>query len=207
MVGVILTTFTYGIATMQVYRYWDTYRDDSRFTRLYILLLWLLDTSKVASICQIQYYYTVTNYGNVQALSSTTCNCLKYALCMTAVITFMVQSFLARRTWNFARRVRSTRIPRQTIQALGAVTAAVALTQLAFGLVSTAFAWRVRYFIEVINYRWLGISWLGSAVVCDLLLVCSLSTILVMQRNGFKQTDMLINRIILFTVNTGLLTR
>ncbi|CAE6483644.1 unnamed protein product, partial [Rhizoctonia solani] len=115
-------------------------------------------------------------------------------------------SFLAWRTWNFARRVRSGQISRHAIQALGAMAGALSLAQLTFGLVATAFSWKVRYFVKAAQYQWIATSWLGSAAVCDVLIVCSLSTILIMHRTGFKRTDMIINRILIFTINTGLLT-
>ncbi|CAE6467633.1 unnamed protein product [Rhizoctonia solani] len=100
LIGIMLAAFAHGICTIQVYRYWNTYRQDSRFIRLYVLVLWLLDTFKGICIYHAQYSYTVTYYGNLQAMLSTTC-------------------FLALRTWNFARRMRPAQIPPIAIRALG----------------------------------------------------------------------------------------
>ncbi|KJA22397.1 hypothetical protein HYPSUDRAFT_656476 [Hypholoma sublateritium FD-334 SS-4] len=46
----------------------------------------------------------------------------------------------------------------------------------------------------------------GTAVLVDSLIAVSLCILLVRNRTGFKQTDSVVSRLMLFTINTGLLT-
>ncbi|KAG8679251.1 hypothetical protein FRC09_019101, partial [Ceratobasidium sp. 395] len=43
-IGVVLAAFLYGIMTLQSYVYWVRYVHDSRFDRLFVVALWMVDT-------------------------------------------------------------------------------------------------------------------------------------------------------------------
>ncbi|KAF8688095.1 hypothetical protein RHS03_09799, partial [Rhizoctonia solani] len=61
-------------------------------------------------------------------------------------------------------------------------------------------------FSRFIEYRWLVGLWLGGASLCDVVIVYMLSNALMTQRTGFGRTDALINKLLWYTINTGLLT-
>ncbi|KAB5591167.1 hypothetical protein CTheo_5376 [Ceratobasidium theobromae] len=204
-IGVVIATFLYGILTLQTYIYWMRYIHDSLFDRLFVVALWMVDTLQLVFICYMQYYYTITNYANPSALAFNdwSFNC---EVGLTAVITFMVQIFFARRAWFFTRRVGSRFTATLKTQILGVIIAVITLAQLSFGLASFVMTFKLGQFARFIEYRWLVALWLGSASVCDVLIVYMLSTALVTQRTGFGKTDALIDKLLRYTINTGLLT-
>ncbi|CAE6457076.1 unnamed protein product, partial [Rhizoctonia solani] len=97
-IGVVLSTFLYGILTLQTYIYWFKYDHDGAFDRWFVLILWAMDTIQSICICHMQYHYTITNYANPTALQFNNWS-LNFEVGFTAIITFMVQAFFARRAW------------------------------------------------------------------------------------------------------------
>ncbi|KAG8742373.1 hypothetical protein FRC10_001595 [Ceratobasidium sp. 414] len=82
----------------------------------------------------------------------------------------------------------------------------ISLCQLGFGLGAFAMVWVLKQFSEFIKYNWLVGGWLGAAALGDVVIVYMLSTALMSQRTGFGRTDALINKLLRYTINTGLLT-
>ncbi|KAG9086585.1 hypothetical protein FS749_003542 [Ceratobasidium sp. UAMH 11750] len=125
---------------------------------------------------------------------------------LTAIITFMVQAFFARRAWQFTSRVgnRMTATPKTKV--LGALIGLMSLMQLGFGMGCFGMVWVLKMYQQFIAYRWLVAGWLTSAALCDVLIVYMLSTALMTQRTGFGRTDALIDKLLRYTINTGLLT-
>ncbi|CAE6454610.1 unnamed protein product [Rhizoctonia solani] len=204
-IGLVLSMFLYGIMTLQTYIYWFRYVHDSGFDRWFVLALWLMDTIQSICICHMQYHYTITNYANPSVLDFNNWS-VNFEVGLTAVITFMVQAFFARRAWYFTKRVGSRFTTTRKTQLLGAIVGLLAFTSLGFGLASFSMTWKLGRFSRFIEYRWLVGIWLGAAAFCDIVIVYMLSTALVTQRTGFGRTDALINKLLRYTINTGLLT-
>ncbi|CCO36126.1 hypothetical protein BN14_10250 [Rhizoctonia solani AG-1 IB] len=204
-IGVVLSTFLYGILTLQTYVYWFKYVHDGAFDRWFVLALWLMDTIQSVCICHMQYHYTITNYANPEALQFNNWS-LNFEVGFTAIITFMVQAFFARRAWFFTKRVGSRFTTTRKTQLLGAIVGLLAAMGLGFGLASFAMTFVLGRFSRFIEYRWLVGIWLGAAAFCDVVIVYMLSTALMTQRTGFGRTDALINKLLRYTINTGLLT-
>ncbi|KAH7335651.1 hypothetical protein B0J17DRAFT_667228 [Rhizoctonia solani] len=175
-VGVILTSFVYGIATLQTYTYWFERRRDGIPQRC-------LDTVKLICICHMEYYYGIRNHGNPSALAKSTC-------------------YFAKRAWY----LRSNLISPKVTQIIGLFIGTLSMAQLAFGMAYFSSTWKFRNFVDSKDFRWMAIAWLGSAAFCDTLIVYMLSRALVAQRTGFERTDAIINKILLYTVNTGSFT-
>ncbi|CAE6424531.1 unnamed protein product [Rhizoctonia solani] len=204
-VGVIMTSFVYGIATLQTYTYWFERRRDGIPQRFYVILLWCLDTVKLICICHMEYYYGIRNHGNPFALAKSTWS-FNMQMGITPIITFMVQGYFAKRAWYFTRQVRSNLISPKVTQIIGLFIGTLSMAQLAFGMAYFSSTWKFRNFVDSKDFRWMAIAWLGSAAFCDTLIVYMLSRALVAQRTGFERTDAIINKILLYTVNTGSFT-
>ncbi|CAE6492750.1 unnamed protein product [Rhizoctonia solani] len=126
---------------------------------------------------------------------------------ITPIITFMVQGYFAKRAWYFARRVGPNLISPRVTQIVGLFIGILSIAQLTFGMAYFSSTWRFRKFVDGKESRWMAIAWLGSAAVCDTLIAYMLFRALVAQRTGFERTDAIINKILLYTVNTGSFTR
>ncbi|KAG8706910.1 hypothetical protein FRC08_000799 [Ceratobasidium sp. 394] len=204
-IGVVLATFFYGILTLQTYIYWVRYVHDPRFERLFVVALWVIDTLQLVFICHMQYWYVIENFANPVALQYNNWS-FNMEVGLTAIITFMVQAFFARRAWQFTSRVgnRMTATPKTKV--LGGLIGLISLMQLGFGMGCFGMVWVLKMYQQFIGYRWLVAGWLTSAALCDVLIVYMLSTALMTQRTGFGRTDALIDKLLRYTINTGLLT-
>jgi hypothetical protein len=90
---------------------------------------------------------------------------------------------------------------------------------LLFAILSTTFlvfasgmAFAIRGFLEVsytnlvVESSWLLYTSLGGAVFADLFVALSLCVLLDHSRSGFKSTDSLVNTLMMYSINTGILT-
>ncbi|KAG9076807.1 hypothetical protein FS749_011364 [Ceratobasidium sp. UAMH 11750] len=204
-IGVVIATFLYGIMTLQTYTYWSRYIHDSTFDRLFVVALWLADTLHTICISHMQYHYVINNYANPTALLYNNWS-FNMEVGLTAIITFMVQFFFARRAWFFTKRVGSRFTTTRQTQMMGAIIGLISLCQLGFGMGAFAMVWVLKEFGQFIKYNWLVGGWLGAAALGDIIIVYMLSTALMSQRTGFGRTDALINKLLRYTINTGLLT-
>ncbi|QRW04468.1 transmembrane protein [Ceratobasidium sp. AG-Ba] len=204
-IGVVLATFLYGIMTLQSYIYWVRYVHDSMFDRLFVVALWVIDTLQLVFICHMQYWYVIDNYANPVALQFNDWS-FNMEVGLTAIITFMVQGFFARRAWYFTSRIGNRNVATQKTRVLGILIGIISFTQLGFGMGCFGMVWVLKRWTQFIDYNWLVAGWLASAALCDVLIVYMLSTALMTQRTGFGRTDALIDKLLRYTINTGLLT-
>ncbi|KAG8682592.1 hypothetical protein FRC09_016662, partial [Ceratobasidium sp. 395] len=167
--------------------------------------LWILDTLQIICISHMQYHYVIDNFANPAALLYNNWS-FNMEVGLTAIITFMVQLFFAKRAWYFTKRVGSRFTTTRRTQMMGAIIGLISLCQLGFGLGAFAMVWVLGEFGKFIKYNWLVGVWLGSAALGDVIIVYMLSTALMSQRTGFGRTDALINKLLRYTINTGLLT-
>jgi len=72
------------------------------------------------------------------------------------------------------------------------------------GFVLSGFA--IGSFQKLIRYSWLLYCALSASVLADALIAGSLCISLQQSRSGFKATDSLVNILVLYSINTGLLT-
>ncbi|GAB1527453.1 hypothetical protein RhiTH_010628 [Rhizoctonia solani] len=201
-IGIVISTCLYGVTCLQFYTYWNKYTDDSTFRRVYVLALWILDTLKLACASSTGYELLITQFDVIgPAFRGTWGGFLVFGL--TAFTTFMVQltSFFAYRSLSGAFWVNPI-----MMRLMAGLIALSALTQLAFGMATTVLSWQHWTFDNSRQYRWVAVVWLGAAAFCDLLTTYTLSVVLISQKTGFQRTDDMINRIIMYTINTGTLT-
>jgi len=193
-VGILVSTFLFGVTTVQCYIYYSSNARDTWYIKLLIPCVWLLEAFHTTSMCYFLYWLTVTNYGNLEALAaghwplnvSATCDGLVGAL---------VQSFFAYRIYTLTGKWYIT-----LISWLGSATAfamTFAITILSFKLSVAAFS---------INYSWLATSGLSVLLFVDVVNTAALCTYLRIERTGFNSTDSLLNKLFLWTLETGLLT-
>ncbi|OCH88049.1 hypothetical protein OBBRIDRAFT_889376 [Obba rivulosa] len=195
-IAILLGSILFGVTILQTYIYYDRFWGDPWYLKLLVAVLFLLDSGQIASVVDSFWFYIIPNFGNVAALSGAQPG-LSVEIGLTVSIGLLVQSFFAVRVWHMSDRQRI--IP-MTI-------AALTLAQFALGIYYTA-ASRIVHDETAIEQRIESAS-LGSlscSMAADFIITLSLVYYLHKGRSGFKRTDRLINVLIIYTVNTGLLT-
>ncbi|KAM5543728.1 hypothetical protein V8D89_002345 [Ganoderma adspersum] len=193
-IGVMFNIMLYGIMSTQTYLYFSMYKDDRPWMKAFVLILFLCDTANTGFDIAFMYDPLVNNFGNFDALNTANWMFITEPM-MTAIIAALVQTF-------FAWRVKVLTSNRVVV----AIILLCALTQLVGGIGSTITLAIIPHFFNVKKFRILGIIWLVSAALADVLITTALVWHLRKHKTGIAVTDDIVNKIIRLTVQTGLIT-
>ncbi|KAI0648702.1 hypothetical protein C8Q79DRAFT_464516 [Trametes meyenii] len=195
LVGTALGLVLYGVTLHQSYRYSRMYPDDSRWLKTLVIWVVLLETVTSAWSMHACYFYLVKNYFNPAALrrGSWSIDLFPLASGVTMVST---QSFFVRRVWLIGHRFRPLMI----------FAVILCVVELAFLTASSIEALIIPTFEEYRRVTWLVSTGSSMATAADLLLTTILIYSLHRSRTGIKRTDSMIDVMIVYSVNTGLLT-
>ncbi|TDL15191.1 hypothetical protein BD410DRAFT_902696 [Rickenella mellea] len=193
--AVVLAMSLWGAGSVQVYYYFNRYRTDDWRTKTLVLVVWALDTMHQALITHAAYTYLVTWYGQPAKMAIIVPSLL-WEVVVSAVICFLVQCFLVRRIWHLSHK---------NIWLVGSIMSIV-VAELIVSLTYVGEAIPLKTYAalaKIVNLS-RAINALGAAG--DVAIAGALITLLNSQRTGFRSSETIINRLILFTMNTGLLT-
>ncbi|KAK7681923.1 hypothetical protein QCA50_014885 [Cerrena zonata] len=146
--------------------------------------------------CASSWGYLINHFGNGEI-----CNWIVWQVTVTIILTafiiFIVQSFFAYRIFTFSKRNWYVMLP----------IIILATLRLATGLVSATKMIELQYyslFVEEIRWVFTLVLSLGTAV--DILIALALCWYLNKSRTGFASMEAVIDSIILYTIETGVLT-
>ncbi|KAL4261245.1 DUF6534 domain-containing protein [Pleurotus pulmonarius] len=216
-IGASLAMLLYGIICLQIFIYITSRRTqrDSRWTRLFIIFLLHADlpwapmqyTVHQAMTTAAMYKFLISDFVNPLALASKgvgSGNVFIFAQSISATCGILLaQLFFSWRIWAFSGTSLNP-LPRMSISIL-----TVLLALFSFGS-------SVDLSLEGFNHQLLTSTGPGlilayklsasSRVVFDLFVTFAMTLALYRSRSGVKRTDHVITLLIMFTVNTNLLT-
>ncbi|KAF8871071.1 hypothetical protein BD779DRAFT_1454541, partial [Infundibulicybe gibba] len=179
--------------------YYSVHQKDSWPTRCLVGTVILFDTVHQILISHTVYTYLIKNYGNVEQLNTLIWYVLieSYLSLRTCFIQLTSScSFLTMRIWRLSdRNIWITSV--MVLSVLGEFGMSMAHGKVAGSSNST-------YLTDVI--RCLSIMVNVLAATSDILIVAMLCILLHQARTGSPSSDTMINKLILFAVNTGFLT-
>ncbi|KAF7979920.1 hypothetical protein HWV62_40328 [Athelia sp. TMB] len=191
LIGVIVAAALWGVACVQVYVYYSTYPKDPWHLKTLVAAVLISDTVHQILISHSIYTYLVTNFGNDVELGNIVWSILVEVL-FSGITGLLVQSFLAFRVYKFSNRNVY-------------ITGLVALLVIGeFNYTIKAFHIKTYVALTALKGPSMTINAIGAAG--DVLIALVLCTMLQKSRTGFKRSDTMITKLILFSVNTGLLT-
>lgn len=196
LVGSFVAAALYGLTTHQFFRYFRMYpRDPMKLKRL-IGVLWVLDTLHLILTMHSSYYYLVTHYFQAPVLAEGVWS-FRLTISLTGVITLLTHAF-------FAQRIYILSDGKPWVSGLIMITAIV---RLGFCIGTTSLSFSARSFAKFsANYEWLLGTTLGSAALSDFVITGALLYYLVNSGRGFSRNDTIFDRILIYVINTGLLT-
>ncbi|KAM5535796.1 hypothetical protein V8D89_010519 [Ganoderma adspersum] len=197
LVAIITSTGVYGITVLQACLYFRSSSQDSTLKRSFVAFLFILDSASLALAVDALYEYIVVDFGKTSLLFELP-RALAFENGMTYLIGTLTQCFFAHRLWALSRG----NVPLvSTIVALSLVSFGIAIVicvrNYKYPEVSSLASFEMRFLIGLSN---------GLSVPCDVLITAALSYYLHSKRTGFKRTDSIINRLIIYAVNRGALT-
>jgi len=155
----------------------------------------ILDTLHQALITHTVYTYTITDWGNPAQLQVLVWSLLVEVI-FTGITAFVVQSFLTIRIWRLSGRNVYITGTAATLVLGGLLSCIIYL--------SRAFKYKTLEGLANVKAESMSVNVIGAAA--DVLISGTLCTLLNFSRTGFHKSDAIINKLIIFTVNTGLLT-
>ncbi|PIL34895.1 hypothetical protein GSI_02682 [Ganoderma sinense ZZ0214-1] len=182
LVGTVLSAVVYGVSVLQAYVYFRNGGQDSKYLRFFVAFLFALDTLSMVLNFEGLYQYVVTDFGDLLSL-------LKLPWSMVTWYTLLI-SVAVDLDWY----------PDAVV--------VIALCAFALGAVSWVILCKSVQITTLhspeMRMLW-GVS-SGLSVVCDILIVAGLCYYLHSKRTGFKTTDSIIDRLIIYAINRGVLT-
>ncbi|THH07520.1 hypothetical protein EW145_g3324 [Phellinidium pouzarii] len=193
--GIVFAMGLWGIGTVQLFYYLVGYPDDPWRLKAHVGLVWILDTVHQGLVIHAGYTYLITQYAN-PAFLFVIVPTLEVMVLISALVCVLVQGFLLYRAW---------------ILSLKNVFLVIFLLLLVIAefVSSVAFFWKgvkMSSFAEVSTIAWLSKLTNGLSAASDLVIAAVLIFLLNRSRTGVRRSETMINRLILFTINTGFLT-
>ncbi|KAF8240251.1 hypothetical protein L208DRAFT_1449568 [Tricholoma matsutake] len=175
--------------------YYFTHQNDSWPLKLLVSAVMAFDTIHQILISHTVYTYVITNYDNPSQLNDLVWSLVVEVL-FNGFTAVLVQGFLALRVWRL-----SNRNPWLT----GAVILLI-LSEFGCVIAYATLSLHFTTFAELGKLKYLSIMVNALAAAGDVLIAGILCTLLHRSRTGFQRSDTMINKLILFAVNTGVLT-
>ncbi|TEB22227.1 hypothetical protein FA13DRAFT_1741179 [Coprinellus micaceus] len=193
-VGMVAAATLHGVSCVQTLYYY-THQADEWPTKLLVGAVMLFDTIHQALITHTVYTYVITNWGKPEILGKIV-QSLVIEVLFNGLTALLVQSFLTMRVWKLSNK---------SIILTGLISLFV-IGEFVVVVVFTAIALGFETFLELKKLEALSRTVNALAAAGDVLIAVALCVILHRSRTGFHRSDSMINRLIVFAVNTGVLT-
>ncbi|KIM52868.1 hypothetical protein SCLCIDRAFT_481666 [Scleroderma citrinum Foug A] len=195
LLGVIMSAILYGVTIVQTWFYYVGYPADPWHTKSLVLAVFISDTIHQALITHSAYIYLVADIAAPTQLGSVVWSLVVEVL-FNAITALLVQCFLTMRVY---------RLSNKSIIATASVLVVV-IAQFVLSVTYVAKAIPLKTFVEIENLKILSSAVNVTTAVTDVMIAACLCFLLQKSRTGFRRSDNMINKLIMFSINTGLLT-
>ncbi|KAJ7213426.1 hypothetical protein GGX14DRAFT_618641 [Mycena pura] len=197
-IGVLVSCILGGVTTTQAYIYFTRFPEDRPMVKATVAFVWSIEVANVICAAHTLYVFTITDYGHPERLLERPPRSLIFLIFLTIVNAVCVQSFFSYRIYVLSARLH---IPCFT-WALSVVRFMAGATALVAGLKAATLA------AYLAKWQWLAITTWALSATEDVIITATLVFLLYRQRErGHKRTVALVDKIILWTMETGLMTR
>ncbi|KAF5319270.1 hypothetical protein D9619_008293 [Psilocybe cf. subviscida] len=196
LIGILFSAGLLGITINQAWTYYNNFPKDKPILKIIVYFVVFMEALRLGFAVHGIYYYLVAHWGNPLALANLVWTS-QVLLIMSPLTEIVVRLYFSYRVWIMSQRNRY----------LTAILVTLSLTHLSTG----AAAWRVSFENTAVQghtilLQRLGFATLGLAIATDWCISLSLIYFLNRNRSGMSSTNSIINRIVFYTVNMGLIT-
>ncbi|EIW52153.1 uncharacterized protein TRAVEDRAFT_53581 [Trametes versicolor FP-101664 SS1] len=196
--GGIVGMMLYGVTVHQTYRYYRLYPNDRTLLKFFVFLIFVLEAfhSLLWIIAGSEYHYLIAEPFNSGSLAKGHWS-VRLAVIGTAFTVCTTQCFYASRIYFIGPKYKRLVIP------------ALVLLVVSKGFAIAAGVSAFRFTPSIADFQ--SISWLvsvsyGLAGVTDVTLASTLVAVFRRSRTGSKRTDSVLDTLIIYSINTGVLT-
>jgi len=194
-IGVLMSIFLFGIATVQVFIYSQSNFKDSLQLRFLVGLIYSLETIHSVCICALLYSLTVVNYGVATTIADAPWS-LDLSAVLSAWIGAIIQAFFTYRV-----KVLSGRL------VIPIMIWTLSLSRASLGIMIGVVTLRSKTLTKFIDdYPWLVTTQLVLGAVIDVLNTSSICFYLLRRRSNISMSHKLVDRIVIWSIETGMVT-
>ncbi|GLB44391.1 hypothetical protein LshimejAT787_1700180 [Lyophyllum shimeji] len=194
--GAVFAAMLYGVTNLQVYLYYQNYRNDWRMQKISVALLWVLDTFHLGLTIAAVYHYLITSFGSLVALGMVVWT-FKLQIAVNVVIIIIIQTLYAIRVWKLGRH-------HQRIWPI--LVALIVMSGYAIGVVLAVKTYNIRTFAEMSRMSWVIYASFSWSTAIDIVIATAMCFYLIRSKSGFAGTNNKIFMIIRMTLISGFLT-
>ncbi|KAF9468722.1 hypothetical protein BDZ94DRAFT_1246111 [Collybia nuda] len=194
LVCVLIAVALFGVICLQTYQYFSYYVKDKLYIKILVGTIWCLEFTHTVVIVQALYNVVVTNFGTPSFITNQPIT-LNISVIFSGLINTGVQGFFAYRIKLISKR-----------WLVPIICWSLLAVRLTCAIASSAVVIRVQIVGVTTNYKWLLTLLLVATAVGDLVVAVALAYFLSKGRRGFLQTTRVINYLILFSIETGVIT-
>ncbi|KAA1476147.1 hypothetical protein DENSPDRAFT_843047 [Dentipellis sp. KUC8613] len=193
-IGVLISSILFGVTTVQLYLYYQGKFKDLWWTRGLVWLIWLTELLHTVFFWIYLYRVTVTYYGDPTHLveSHWTLNVSSF---FDGLIGGSVQAYFAFRVYRFSQNLP-----------LLLLSWAVSLVQFSGALATTIIGQHTTLPFFAAHYEWIVTMTLSLCVFVDIINTVGLCYFLWTRKSGLRSTNEIVEKLIIWTVETGLVT-
>ncbi|KAJ7362627.1 hypothetical protein DFH08DRAFT_930878 [Mycena albidolilacea] len=193
--SIVVSSVLYGVGVLQFWIYIRKYhaKDPLILTSLVSAVL-IFDTVQLAFLCHGGYKYLVSSISDPEIYISVV-NSLMIEVFFSCAIATLVQQFYCWRIYKIGNRLF-----------VAAIMSLLSCTSSAVLIVYGVRAVQLKFLFQVIELKPLSITSMTLTAVTDVAISVSMVILLQASKTGYKRTTDLINRLMIFTFNTGLPT-
>ncbi|KAL1939396.1 hypothetical protein VTO73DRAFT_9952 [Trametes versicolor] len=192
-IGMCICILLYGLTLYQTYRYFRLYPQDQKWLKIMVIVILVAETLHTIMTIHTCYYQLVMNYFNPSSLLNDTWS-LKFLAPVSAVAMCLCQGFYIRRVYMITSRYK----------VLVAIAVVLLLAEFAFMIYLIVVVFIEREVKDFSKFTWIVSATYGCAVSLDSIVTGVLIAVLLKSRTGFKSTDSLIQTLIVYSINSGL---
>ncbi|KAF5338183.1 hypothetical protein D9758_014711 [Tetrapyrgos nigripes] len=192
--GILISSVLYGISLVQIYDYYAaSFKNDKVFLKITVGFLGIMETIHSVGLWIYLYGQTVSNFGDPEALGRIDWT-IRVPIVATAMVCFVVQLFFAYRVYVFAHG--QTYFILFTLASLTRMGLTIGLAAQPISQIDTLIS----------KFWWLIIAGAIVGAVIDMANTVALCLYLKINQTEMWSTKELVNKLVLWTIETGLLT-
>jgi len=193
-IGVLVSLVLFGVMSTQTYIYYGRFPTDTRNMKLMVALVWVLEFAQAICISIALYKWTITSFGVPLIVPPKT---FDISIFFSGVISACVQGFFSFRIYTLSRTL-----------VIPIISWFLSFLRLVVGTAVFITAYRMTALpIFEAQFGWLITTAASVGVGNDLLITVTLVLVLQKQRGEVQaRTVPLVDRLIIWTMETGLMT-
>lgn len=195
-IGTSISMLFLGIASLQTWNYFRDFPKDPVVAKCAVLAVYCTDFAHSVLLMHAVYYYTIRSSCNFRDLTLMAWS-VEVSTALAGFIALIVQTYFC---------MRVLRITENRLLAAGCWLLALLRMAFSAGITATMARDGTLAVVHTRTFKWLVVCILGVGTVSDIAIAASICIGLLRRRTGFLESDRLVDRLVAYTIGSGLLT-